>query len=402
MDIINREQYTDRIRRIAGRGLIIALTGQRRVGKSCIMRQVISDTQEAGANVVYINKENRAFRDIIDADTLLAYVEERLSETQENYLFIDEVQEISGFEHALRSLQGDDTCHILITGSNARMLSGELATHLSGRHVAYHIHSLSYTEFLRFHAKTDSDDSLGEYLQHGGMPQLARIGLDDTELADDYLNSLIDTILLKDIVEREKIRNVPLLKALLAFVADNVGKQFSARNIVNFLKGQRVDTSANLVLTYLQLLCNAYVTDCVKRYDIHGKKIFELGDKYYFEDLGIRNHLVGGNRAADMEKVMENAVYLHLRRMGYEVFVGQLREVEIDFVARKGEATYYLQVTYLLASPQTIEREFGNLRMIRDSHPKYVVSLDTHLAPINDGGIRHIALRKFLLLEALP
>lgn len=402
MKLIERSDYTERIERAFGKGVIVALTGQRRVGKSCIMAQVMrhigSLPQE---NVVYLNKEKNEFDGIRDYNDLLGFVNGRLSKDKDNYLFIDEIQDIDGFERALRSLQADDACQIMVTGSNAKMLSSELTTYLSGRHIDYHIHSLGYEEFLLFHKMPDGDEALTAYLQYGGLPQLGRMGLDDRELVDDYLESVYSTILLKDIVERGQIRNVSLLKTLVRFMADNIGKLFSATSIVNFLKGQRVDTSAKVILNYLDLLCDAYIINRVSRYDIHGKRIFELGDKYYFEDLGLRNHIVGGNRSADIEKVMENAVYLHLLRMGYKVYVGQLHKTEIDFVAEKSGSTVYVQVAYLLASQETINREFGNLKLIDDNHPKYVISLDRMMGSVNADGIRHIYLRDFLKMRTL-
>ena len=402
MKLIERSDYTERIERAFGKGVIVALTGQRRVGKSCIMAQVMRHIGSLPqANVVYLNKEKNEFDDIRDYNDLLGFVNGRLSKDKDNYLFIDEIQDIDGFERALRSLQADDACQIMVTGSNAKMLSSELTTYLSGRYIDYHIHSLGYEEFLLFHKMPDGYETLTAYLQYGGLPQLGRIGLDDRELVDDYLESVYSTILLKDIVERGQIRNVSLLKTLVRFMADNIGKLFSATSIVNFLKGQRVDTSAKVILNYLDLLCDAYIINRVSRYDIHGKRIFELGDKYYFEDLGLRNHIVGGNRSADIEKVMENAVYLHLLRMGYKVYVGQLHKTEIDFVAEKSGSTVYVQVAYLLASQETINREFGNLKLIDDNHPKYVISLDRMMGSVNADGIRHIYLRDFLKMRTL-
>lgn len=402
MKLIERSNYTERIERAFGKGVIVALTGQRRVGKSCIMAQVMRHIGSLPqANVVYLNKEKNEFDGIRDYNDLLGFANGRLSKEKDNYLFIDEIQDIDGFERALRSLQADDACQIMVTGSNAKMLSSELTTYLSGRHIDYHIHSLGYEEFLLFHKMPDGDEALTAYLQYGGLPQLGRMGLDDRELVDDYLESVYSTILLKDIVERGQIRNVSLLKTLVRFMADNIGKLFSATSIVNFLKGQRVDTSAKVILNYLDLLCDAYIINRVSRYDIHGKRIFELGDKYYFEDLGLRNHIVGGNRSADIEKVMENAVYLHLLRMGYKVYVGQLHKTEIDFVAEKSGSTVYVQVAYLLASQETINREFGNLKLIDDNHPKYVISLDRMMGSVNADGIRHIYLRDFLKMRTL-
>ena len=402
MKLIERSDYTERIERAFGKGVIVALTGQRRVGKSCIMAQVMRHIGSLPqANVVYLNKEKNEFDGIRDYNDLLGFANGRLSKEKDNYLFIDEIQDIDGFERALRSLQADDACQIMVTGSNAKMLSSELTTYLSGRYIDYHIHSLGYEEFLLFHKMPDGYEALTAYLQYGGLPHLGRIGLDDRELVDDYLESVYSTILLKDIVERGQIRNVSLLKTLVRFMADNIGKLFSATSIVNFLKGQRVDTSAKVILNYLDLLCDAYIINRVSRYDIHGKRIFELGDKYYFEDLGLRNHIVGGNRSADIEKVMENAVYLHLLRMGYKVYVGQLHKTEIDFVAEKSGSTVYVQVAYLLASQETINREFGNLKLIDDNHPKYVISLDRMMGSVNADGIRHIYLRDFLKMRTL-
>lgn len=402
MNIINRPDYTERIERMFNKGVIIALTGQRRVGKSCIMKQVMAHVKEKTENnVIYINKENKGFEHIRDSHDFQEYVDSCLLDDKENYLFVDEIQDIKDFEKTLRSLQSDDACNIMITGSNAKMLSSELATYLSGRHVEYHIQSLSYEEFLMFHNLPDSDESLSAYMQNGGLPHLRRIGLDDTDLVGDYLESIYNTIILKDVIEREEIRNVPLLKTLIRFISDNIGKQFSARSIVKFLKSQMVDSSAKAILTYLEYLCNAYIINKVGRYDIHGRRLFELGDKYYFEDIGLRNQIIAGNRSADIEKVMENIVYLHLRRSGYTVYIGQMHNTEIDFVAQKKDSTIYIQVAYLLASEETVEREFGNLKSINDNHPKYVITLDKFMGAVNRDGIRHLYLRDFLKKKEL-
>ncbi len=399
-EILDRIGYSDRIERMFGRGIIVALTGQRRVGKSCVMRRIRDHISENPENhVIYIDKEKTAFDEIVTYRDLEAYVLNRIEKDKVNYLFIDEVQEIAEFEKAILSIQSDSICQIMITGSNAKMLSGELATRLRGRYVAYRIRGLCYEEFIAFHGLSDDDASLGLYLQNGGLPQLRNLGLDDPELLEDYFDNVYNTIVLRDVIERENIRNIPLLRVLLKFVSDNIGKQFSALSIVKFLKSQNTDTSAKVILSYLEYLCNAYIIDRVNRFDIHGKKLFELGDKFYFEDLGIRNNIIGGNRRFDMEKVMENAVYCHLCRMGYKVYVGQLMKGEIDFVVEKADSVAYFQVTYLLASEETIEREFGNLKLIKDSHPKYVVSMDRMYGLANVDGIRHLHLRDFLKMS---
>ena len=400
--LLERQGYSEHIERMLDSGMVVALTGQRRVGKSCVMR-CISDkySRDSANNIIYIDMDKTAFADISDYKCLERYVTDRLAADKENYLFIDEVQEISEFERALLSMQSDGACHIMVTGSNAKMLSGELATRLRGRYMSYHIHGLDYEEFIEFHELPDNDESLDLFLQYGGLPQLRQIGIANTDLVDDYLENVFNTIVLRDIIEHENIRNVSLLRTLVRFVSDNIGKQFSARSIVSMLKAQNTEASANMVLNYLEYLCNAYIIDRVGRYNIHGKKILELGDSFYFEDLGLRNHIVGGNRRFDIEKVMENVVYRHLLRLGYTVYIGLLHKAEIDFVAEKQGSTVYVQVCYMLASEETVEREFGNLKMIKDNHPKYVVSMDRLYGETNSDGIRHIQLRDFLKQKSL-
>lgn len=400
--LLERQGYSERIERMFGKGMVIALTGQRRVGKSCVMRSIYEKySQDSRNNVIYIDMEKTAFTCISDYKDLEEYVVERLDTSKDNFLFIDEVQEIKDFEKAILSLQSDESCQIMVTGSNAKMLSSELSTRLRGRYMGYHIHGLDYEEFIEFHDLQDSDETLSKFLQYGGLPQLRKLGLDNVDLVDDYLGNVIDTIVLRDIIERENIRNVSLLRTLVRFIGDNIGKQFSARSIVGVLKSQNTEVSANMVLNYLEYLCNAYIIDRVGRYNIHGKKILELGDSFYFEDLGVRNHIVGGNRRFDIEKLIENAVYRHLLRLGYTVYIGMLHKAEIDFVAEKQGSTVYIQVCYMLASQETVEREFGNLQMIKDSHPKYVVSLDRMYGDTNIDGIRHLHLRDFLKSKSL-
>ena len=400
--LLERQGYSERIERMFGKGMVIALTGQRRVGKSCVMRSIYEKySQDSRNNVIYIDMEKTAFTCISDYKDLEEYVVERLDTSKDNFLFIDEVQEIKDFEKAILSLQSDESCQIMVTGSNAKMLSSELSTRLRGRYMGYHIHGLDYEEFIEFHDLQDSDETLSKFLQYGGLPQLRKLGLDNVDLVDDYLGNVIDTIVLRDIIERENIRNVSLLRTLVRFIGDNIGKQFSARSIVGVLKSQNTEVSANMVLNYLEYLCNAYIIDRVGRYNIHGKKILELGDSFYFEDLGVRNHIVGGNRRFDIEKLIENAVYRHLLRLGYTVYIGMLHKAEIDFVAEKQGSTVYIQVCYMLASQETVDREFGNLQMIKDSHPKYVVSLDRMYGDTNVDGIRHLHLRDFLKSKSL-
>ncbi|MDE6008566.1 MAG: ATP-binding protein [Muribaculaceae bacterium] len=403
MNIISRARYIESIRRYIGKGLIIALTGQRRVGKSYILRQLSQEIErtDPNANIIYINKEKKKFDSIINSDDLWEYLNGRLAEGRNNYLLIDEVQDIVGFEHVLRSLNADEECQIVVTGSNALMLSSELSTYLGGRYIEIHIQSLSYIEFLKFHKLNDSDESLQKYLEYGGLPHLYRLGLENEDMVWEYLQNIYNTIVLKDVVRREALRNVTLFENLMAYVSDNTGQLVSANSLSKYLKSQRVDLTPLSAINYLKAATNAYIINKVGRYDVHGKRLLETNDKYYFEDIGLRNMLVGPNRSGDIEKVIENAVYLHLKEMGYKIHVGTLPDGEIDFVAEKGGKPIYVQVAYLIADDKTSKREFGNLMKIEDNYPKYVVSMNPMIVEQDYYGITHLTLRQFLIMESL-
>ena len=403
MKIIARQQYIEHIQRFIGKGMIIALTGQRRVGKSYIIRQLVSEI-EAGnpdANIVYINKEKTKYADIRNADDISRYLDGKLKEDAENYLLIDEVQDIDGFENVLRSLNADEECQIVVTGSNAKMLSSELSTYLGGRYIEIHILSLSYREFLTFHRLDDSDDSLQKYLGFGGLPHLYRLGLENEDMVWEYIQNIYNTIVLKDVVQREGLRNVTLFENLMSYVSDNAGQLVSATSLSKYLKSQRVELTPLSAINYLKAASNAYIINKVPRYDIHGRRLLETNDKYYFEDLGLRNMLAGPNRTGDIEKVIENAVYLHLKNLGYKISVGTLPNGEIDFVAEKGGTSVYIQVAYLIADDKTMEREFGNLLKIHDNYPKYVISMNPMSRSQNYEGIKHLTLRQFLMSDNL-
>lgn len=403
MEIITRQSYIDHIMRFLNKGVMIALTGQRRVGKSFVLRELadVIKQNDPSANVIYINKEKTKFDSIKTAVDLSAYIAGKLPEGGHNYLLIDEVQDIEGFETTLRSLNADEECQIIVTGSNAKMLSSELSTYLGGRYVDIHVQSLSYGEFLRFHNLDDSAQSLEKYLSFGGLPHLYRLGLENDDMVWEYVQNIYNTIVLKDVVQREGLRNVILFENLMSYVSDNTGQLVSASSLSKYLKSQHVALTPLTAINYLKAASNAYIINKVPRYDIHGKRLLESNDKYYFEDLGLRNLLVGSNRAKDIEKVMENAVYLHLKALGYKVMIGTLPIGEIDFVAEKGGKPIYIQVAYMLTDASTIEREFGNLMKIPDNYPKYVVTMDSITTPKDYEGITLLPLRTFLLSESL-
>lgn len=403
MELIARQTYIEHISRYLGKSVMIALTGQRRVGKSYVLRLLADEIKEKhpDANIVYINKEKKKFADIRNDTDLSAYLSDKFNNDADNYLLIDEVQDIDGFENTLRSLNADEECQIIVTGSNAKMLSSELSTYLSGRYIDIHIQSLSYKEFLRFHNLEDSAQSLDSYLSYGGLPHLYRLGLENEDMIWEYIQNIYNTIVLKDVIQREGLRNVTLFENLMTFISDNTGQLVSATSLSKYLKAHQVELTPMSAINYLKSAANAYIINKVPRYDIHGKRLLESNNKYYFEDLGLRNLLVGSNRSGDIEKVMENAVYLRLKELGYTLKVGSLPSGEIDFVAEKGGKTIYFQVAYLLMDETTISREFGNLLKIHDNYPKYVVSMDPIVKPNNYEGITHMSLRQFLMCDRL-
>ena len=395
--LIIRQNYLDKILKYLGKEMIIVLTGQRRVGKSYLLKQFYQEKiKEPNSNIIYIDKEKREFDFIRNYQNLNDYIESKFVKDKHNYILIDEVQDIAEFELSVRSYRTEENTDIIITGSNAKMLSGELSTIIGGRFKEIYIQPLSYEEFLTFHSLEDNDDSLTQYINLGGMPGLNKIGLHEDDVRE-YQKDVYNTVLLKDVIMRNNIRNVNFLENLVLYLADNTGKIISANNVSKYMKSNGENISASVILNYLNYLSDAYIINKVNRYDVHGKRLFDSNEKYYFEDNGIRNAIAGGTREGDVEKVIENVVYQNLVRLGYEVFVGQLQSSEIDFVCTKpnGEKIY-VQVSYLIVNEETRKREFGNLMRIQDNYPKYVVSM-TPLITNNDyEGIKHIHLRNFL------
>ena len=397
MEILTRKYYADKVDSWIGKGNIIVLVGPRRVGKSYILKDFIErHSKEEDINVIYVDKEKKGFKSIKTKDDLDNYIESLYMPGKHNCILVDEVQQIEKFEESICSWYTEDNTDVIITGSNSKMLSGDLSTLLAGRYVEIRVHPLTYPEFLEFHGLEDSDDSLMKYLNYGGLPGLRQIGLDSDEHVWAYLSSVFNTIMLKDIIERHDIRNVPFLNNLIAFYADTTGKLTSANSISKYMKSQGESISSNLVLLYRSFYEEAYLLASVSRYDIHGKKILESNEKMYWDDLGLRNLKAEGGMDSYIEKVIENAVYKHLCYLGYKVQVGVLGAGEVDFVCTRPGETVYVQVTYLMGEQSTRDREFGPLEKIRDNHPKYVISATPFLTSRDENGIKHISLRQFL------
>ena len=402
MEIIQRPRYLNHIISHLNKGMMIILVGQRRVGKSFMLLQLQEwlKSNRPQANVLYIDKEKAAFKQMRNWEHLYDYVSARLPEGGDNYLLIDEVQDIEEYENALRSLYAEGRCQIVATGSNAYIFSSELSTRLSGRYIEIPIYNLSYSEFLRFHHLEDSDSSLKDFLRIGGLPGLSNYGVDAIQQISDYLQGVFNTIMFRDVVARENIRNAKFVDTLAKYIADNVGKPISSRNIANAMKSQGEKIADTTVSAYLDALGKALLVKPVYRFDIHGKKLFEQNDKYYFSDHGLRNLLMGFDVRRSIEKIIENVIYLFLLQQGYKVTVGVLQKGEVDFVATRMGETVYIQATYILASEETIRREFGNLAAISDNYPKYVISMDPISGELEDyPGIKSLNLREFLMSD---
>ena len=391
---IKRDKYIKKIEPYIGKQIIKVLVGSRRVGKTTILKQLSKQIKntDTKANIIFINKEYYEFKYIKNDNDLYTYVNSKIKKQKTNYIFIDEIQEIENFEIALRQLLVKEH-DIYCTGSNARMLSGDLATHLSGRYIEFKISSLTYSEFLQFHNLPNKTETLLKYIRYGGLPYLINIELND-ELVYGYLRSIYNTIVLKDVVARYNIRDIDFLERLTEYLSDNLGSYVSSKKITDFLKSQRIRLSVNTVLNYLQYLNNAFFIQKVKRYDILGKKRFEINDKYYFSDLGLKHSIIP-YKTNDIGKVFENLIYNKLIHDGYTVFVGKLQDMEIDFVATKNDITKYIQVAYLLPNEKVRQREFGNLLKIKDNYEKTVISADEFISG-NYKGIKHIHILDFL------
>ena len=397
MSAILRQSYLEKIEHFLCKDTIIILTGQRRIGKSCILRLFRDKvSQEERANVIYIDKEKHEYDDIQTYKDLNAYIDARRDRSKTNFILVDEIQNIEEFEKSVRSYYEEPDIELIVTGSNSKMLSSDLSTLIGGRYKEIYIQALSYEEFMLFHQLPDSDDTLAKYIQFGGLPGLVKMGLDEQD-AREYQTDVYHTVLLKDVIMRNKIRNVPFLENLVRYLADNTGKIISANSIAKYMKSQGDNVTSTAIINYAKYLCDAYLIHKVNRYDIHGKKLFESNDKFYFEDNGLRNALAGGSREGDIEKVIESIVYNHLIRLGYEVTVGQLQAGEIDFVCKKPKGQrLYVQASYIIANEETREREFGNLSAIKDNYPKYVISMTPLVSKQDSEGITHLHLRKFL------
>ena len=401
--MIKRETYMSRIRPFIGNDLIKVMTGIRRSGKSVMLELVKEELTESGipaGQFISINFEDMRNSRLLTASALHEEILKRAKDIEGKvYLFFDEIQEVADWERCINSLRVSLDCDIYITGSNAKLLSGELATYLGGRYVEFVIYPFSFSEFLELFHTVDPNatiqQSFQKYLLSGGMPYLANLRYAE-EPSQQYLTDVFNSVQLKDIVKRNKVRDVDLLERIISYAMANVGTAFSATSLVKFLKSEQRTVAAETVQNYIKYCCDAYLLYQVKREDLQGKQILSSNEKYYIADHGIREAVFGGNMR-DVNLILENIVHMELLRRGYKVTVGRFGDREIDFVCHRRREKLYVQVAYLLATEDTVMREFGVYDLIRDNFPKYVVTMDE--IDMSQNGIKHRNIRDFLTAE---
>ena len=392
-----------RIRPFIGTDLVKVMTGIRRCGKSVMLDLIKEELKESGisaAQFITFNFEDLRNANFCTASSLHDEVIRRASEISGKvYLFFDEIQEVTDWEKCINSLRIEMDCDIYITGSNARLLSGELATVLGGRYVEFTIYPFSYAEFMDLYKDIFPDASnsavFQKYLTLGGMPYLANLRYAE-EPSKQYLTDVYNSVVLNDVVKRNKIRDVDLLTRIVTYVIGNIGTTFAASSIAKFLKSERRTVATDTVLNYIQYCISAYLFYQVKRQDIQGKQILSTNEKYYMADHGLQEAVFGGNMR-DINLILENIIYMESLRRGYTITVGKSGTKEIDFICQKQDQKVYIQVTYLLASDKTIQREFGIYDSIHDNFPKYVVSMDE--LDFSRNGIKHRNIKEFLLMQ---
>lgn len=399
--MIARKLYTQQLLDFIDKPLIKVITGMRRSGKSALLELLRGDLLRRGIhkdNIIYINFESLQFAELREYLALYHHVMALAKEQSGRvYLLLDEIQNVSGWEQAVNSFRVDLDCDIYLTGSNAKLLASELATLLAGRYVEIRLLPLSFAEYLEFAKSNVAEATLPvqkqfqNYLRYGGLPGIHQMKWEDNTVTQ-YLTDIYNSVILKDVISRNSIRDTALLESIVHYIMDNIGNTFSAKTISDFMKSQGRSLSTETVYTYLRALEGAFIVHKVMRYNIKGKRLLETQEKYYLDDLGLR-HAIMGYKANDIGGILENVVYLELLRRGYKVSIGKLDSREVDFIGEKQGEKLYVQVCYLLASPETVEREFGVLESINDNYPKLVLSMDEF--EMGRNGIRHMNVREF-------
>ena len=379
MQHIIRPKYIKQITQFVDKPVIKVLTGMRRVGKSTLLTMIKDEVLKnvPDKNKIYLNFESAELFDITTAKALHTYLQPVIKKTKGKiYFFFDEIQMVSGWERVINSLSVDKDCDIYITGSNSTLISGDLATLLSGRYTAFEVYPFTFGEFMQVfkNKKMPKETLFDKFVQLGGMPFLHYFDLDEVP-SFKYLNDVYNTVLVKDVLQYNNIRDVDIFNRILSYVLENIGHTFSANSIKNYFKNEKRAVSIDTVLNYLEYCKNAFIIKKVSRYDMAGKKLFKVDEKYYVTDHGFRQ-AQGFSNTKDIERTLENIVFIELASRGYEVKIGKLKDREIDFIAQKNDRIFYYQVAYMLTDEKTREREFGVYKSIEDNFPKYVLSMD--------------------------
>ena len=403
--MINRPLYYSKFEEFIDKPLIKVITGIRRSGKSTMLKLIQDRLISNGINeeqIIYINFESMKYYDIRTSTMFYNYIINLVKGPKKFYLFFDEIQLVENWEESINSFLVDLDVDIYITGSNSNLLSSELSTLLTGRYIQFKLYPLSYLEMIDFRKALSNELSeetlIWQYIRRGGFPSIHIIEYDE-DTSYIVINDIYDSIVLRDVVKRYRIRNIELLNRIMKYVMDNVGNTFSAKSVSDYFKSQYRKVDITTVYNYIEALESAFIISKVNRYDVHGKEILKTQEKYYLADQGIQ-HAVFGYRDRNISGVLENIVYNELIRRGYNVYIGKLKDKEIDFVAIRKSEKLYVQVTYKMESAKTIQREFGPLLMINDHYPKYVVSMDKNFHD-NIEGIQHISLVEFLTSDTI-
>lgn len=396
--MIKREIYLEKIRDFYEEtSLIKIIYGLRRSGKSVILTQIMDEIKEKGVtsdHIIYINFESLDFSEINTAKDLDKYIKEKIEDDKLYYLFLDEVQKIEQFEKAINSLRITNKFSIFVTGSNSRMTFAELSTDLSGRYVSFKINPLTFKEIVELTntKKEDYENLLFDVFEWGCLPQ--RFSFKEENSKFTYISDVYDSIILRDIVERLRIKDITSFNKILQYLLEIEGREFSATNVLEYLKRENSEISTQTLYSYLEALCSTFIINRVNRYDVHGKSVLKSLNKYYASDLGIKK-IKTNQKDVNYSNCLENIVYNELISRGYEVYVGKTKKGEVDFVAAKQKQVKYIQVTYLLTNEETVEREFGAYKTIDDNYEKYVISMDK--LDFSKDGIKHINVIDFLM-----
>ena len=401
--MLKRDEYIKKIVPFIDKDVIKVLTGIRRSGKSVMLKLLMEELKNRGINenqFIYINFENLKYRKLKNYERLYDFILNKVDDKYKSYyIFLDEIQEVEEWERCVNSLRVDEDFNfdIYITGSNAKLLSGELSTYLAGRYIEFVVYPFSFKEFFEImkekNKEIDLKEAFQDYVKFGGMPFLHNLDY-NYEASMQYLQDLYASIILKDITQRNNIRDTDLLERIINYVIMNIGNTFSATSISKFFKSENRKVATETILNYIKACEEAFLIYRVARNDLLGKKILNVNEKYYIADHGIREAIMENNQK-NINQVLENIVYFEMLRRGYNVKIGKVDNLEVDFVCKKNDETIYIQVSYLLASEDTKEREFSVLENIKDNYPKYVLSMDEF--DMSRNGIKHVNLIEFLI-----